>query len=83
MGPYLIKLDTHGVEIPILNGSAQTLKDTNVLVVEVYNFDFGPPAVPQSLFGICANIWLLLASDRLISSTFYTARSTGHFGSSI
>jgi FkbM family methyltransferase len=46
IGPYLLKLDTHGVEIPILNGSAQTLKDTNVLVIEVYNFDFGPPAVP-------------------------------------
>jgi FkbM family methyltransferase len=46
MGPHLIKLDTHGVEIPILNGSVQTLKDTNVLVIEVYNFDFGPPAVP-------------------------------------
>jgi FkbM family methyltransferase len=45
-GPFMIKLDTHGVEIPILTGAAKTLSQTNVIVVEVYNFTFGPPAVP-------------------------------------
>jgi FkbM family methyltransferase len=45
-GPFMIKLDTHGVEIPILTGSTETLKQTNVLVVEAYNFVFGEPAVP-------------------------------------
>ena len=45
-GPIMIKLDTHGVEIPILTGAMETLKRTNVLVVEAYNFTFGPPAVP-------------------------------------
>lgn len=40
--PYLIKLDTHGFEMPILAGAVQTLKHTNVLVIEVYNFDIAP-----------------------------------------
>jgi FkbM family methyltransferase len=36
--PYLIKLDTHGFELPILEGAAPLLPDTAVLVIEVYNF---------------------------------------------
>jgi FkbM family methyltransferase len=36
-GPYLLKLDTHGYEIDILEGSWKTLKNTNALVIEVYN----------------------------------------------
>jgi FkbM family methyltransferase len=44
--PFLIKLDTHGVEIPILNGAVRTLKETSLLIVESYNFTFGEPAVP-------------------------------------
>ncbi|MGH7968752.1 MAG: FkbM family methyltransferase, partial [Limisphaerales bacterium] len=44
--PYLIKLDTHGYELPILAGAAATLKRTEALVVEVYNLPGGPPAVP-------------------------------------
>jgi FkbM family methyltransferase len=45
-GPYFLKLDTHGVEIPILQGAKRTLENTNVLVIEAYNFTFGEPAVP-------------------------------------
>jgi FkbM family methyltransferase len=45
-GPFMIKLDTHGVEIPILAGAAKTLKQTNLVVIEAYNFSFGAPAVP-------------------------------------
>ncbi len=37
-GPYLIKLDTHGFEVPILEGAENTLKETNILVIETYNF---------------------------------------------
>ena len=37
-GPYLIKLDTHGFEVPILEGAKNTLKITNILVIETYNF---------------------------------------------
>lgn len=36
--PYLIKLDTHGFEVPILEGALPLLPDTAVLVIEVYNF---------------------------------------------
>lgn len=36
--PYLIKLDTHGFEVPIFNGALQTLSQTSLIVVEVYNF---------------------------------------------
>ncbi len=39
-GPFLIKLDTHGFEVPILEGAAKTLRQTEVIVVEVYNFKF-------------------------------------------
>jgi FkbM family methyltransferase len=45
-GPFMIKLDTHGVEIPILSGASKTLRQTNVIVIEAYNFTFGGPAVP-------------------------------------
>lgn len=43
--PYLIKLDTHGYELPILAGATRTLEQTEVLVVEVYNFVIAPTAV--------------------------------------
>jgi len=45
-GPFLIKLDTHGYELPILTGATATLQKTDALVVEVYNLPAGPPAVP-------------------------------------
>ena len=45
-GPFMIKLDTHGVEIPILSGATETLKQTNVIVIEAYNMTFGGQAVP-------------------------------------
>lgn len=37
-GPYLLKLDTHGFELPILAGSPETLRQASLVVVEVYNF---------------------------------------------
>lgn len=37
-GPYLLKLDTHGFEVPIFKGAAKTLKETDVIIVECYNF---------------------------------------------
>lgn len=36
-GPFLVKLDTHGYELPILEGARETLQQTSVLVVEAYN----------------------------------------------
>ena len=35
-GPFLIKFDTHGFEIPILKGAEQTLKYTEVIIMECY-----------------------------------------------
>ncbi|HYR89160.1 MAG TPA: FkbM family methyltransferase [Terriglobia bacterium] len=43
--PYLIKLDTHGFEVPILDGASRTLESTAVLIIEVYNFDIAPGAL--------------------------------------
>jgi len=37
-GPFLLKLDTHGFEVPILDGAKQLLKNTNLLIIETYNF---------------------------------------------
>src|SRR5204863_3822764 len=37
-GPFLLKLDTHGFEVPILEGAVETLKQTSLLAIEVYNF---------------------------------------------
>lgn len=40
--PYLIKLDTHGFELPIFEGAKETLKQTSLIVVETYNFNIAP-----------------------------------------
>jgi hypothetical protein len=37
-GPYLIKLDTHGFEVPILEGASDILHETNLAIIEAYNF---------------------------------------------
>jgi FkbM family methyltransferase len=41
-GPYLLKLDTHGFEVPILKGAARTLASTEVIVMECYNYRIAP-----------------------------------------
>jgi FkbM family methyltransferase len=42
--PYLVKLDTHGFEIPILEGARETLKQANLVIIETYNFKLRPGA---------------------------------------
>lgn len=37
-GPFLIKLDTHGYEVPILEGAKNTLSKANLVIIETYNF---------------------------------------------
>lgn len=44
-GPYLIKLDTHGFEVPILRGASRILPDTHAIIVECYNFRISPEAL--------------------------------------
>jgi len=41
-GPYGLKLDTHGYELPVLEGAAQTLAQASLLVIEAYNFTLTP-----------------------------------------
>ena len=41
-GPYCLKLDTHGYEVPVLTGAARVLGETQLLVVEAYNFALTP-----------------------------------------
>lgn len=36
--PFLIKLDTHGFEMPILNGGNDALENTSLLIIEQYNY---------------------------------------------
>jgi len=53
-GPYLLKTDTHGFEIPILKGAIQTLQKTEAIIMECYNF----PVASDSLFfyEMCAHL---------------------------
>ena len=41
-GPFLLKLDTHGFEVPILQGAARTLPAVAAIVMECYNFRIAP-----------------------------------------
>jgi FkbM family methyltransferase len=43
-GPYLLKLDTHGFEVPILEGASEVLAQIHLIVVEVYGFYVSPTA---------------------------------------
>lgn len=44
-GPYLIKLDTHGFEVPILEGAKNTLYATDAIIMECYNFRLSPESL--------------------------------------
>ncbi len=37
-GPYILKLDTHGFEIPILEGASSIIKNASLIIIETYNF---------------------------------------------
>lgn len=38
VGPFILKFDTHGFEVPILKGAAKTMENTHYIVMEVYNY---------------------------------------------
>jgi len=44
-GPFLLKLDTHGYEVPILEGARQTTTQAAMLIIEAYNFTLCPGAL--------------------------------------
>lgn len=52
--PYLLKLDTHGFELPIFDGAAQTLKQTELIVVEAYNFEMNRANRSVRFHELCA-----------------------------
>ena len=37
-GPYLIKLDTHGFEVPIIEGCENIINEVNLFIIECYGF---------------------------------------------
>jgi FkbM family methyltransferase len=43
-GPFLLKLDTHGYELPILAGARAVLQQTDAIVMECYFFHVSPTA---------------------------------------
>jgi len=52
--PFALKLDTHGYELPIFRGAEGILKDTNLIIVEAYNFVIAQEAI--RFFELC--LWL-------------------------
>lgn len=36
--PFLVKLDTHGFEVPILQGALELLKNAELVIIETYNY---------------------------------------------
>ncbi len=42
---YIVKFDTHGFELPILNGMIKTLEKTEVIIMECYNFKITKNAI--------------------------------------
>jgi FkbM family methyltransferase len=44
-GPFLLKLDTHGYEVPILEGARQSMAHSAMLIIEAYNFMLCPGAL--------------------------------------
>jgi len=43
--PYMLKLDTHGFEVPIFEGAMETLWETEVIIIETYNFKISDEAL--------------------------------------
>ena len=43
--PFLLKLDTHGIEKSILQGADQTLEQCEILIIEAYNYRILPEAL--------------------------------------
>ncbi len=39
-GPFILKLDTQGAELMVLDGAKQTLKDTEIVIMEAFLFQF-------------------------------------------
>lgn len=68
-GPFMVKLDTHGFEVPILEGARDTLREISIAVIEAYGFKLTPECLKFyelcaymndlgfSVFDICSPMW--------------------------
>lgn len=45
MGPYIIKLDTHGFEVPIIEGCERILGEVSLFIIECYGFHIAPQSL--------------------------------------
>ncbi|GAB4395587.1 MAG: hypothetical protein OHK0053_04750 [Microscillaceae bacterium] len=52
---FLIKLDTHGFEVPILEGAQNTLTTTEMLIIEAYNFSISAESL--LFFELCEYLY--------------------------
>jgi hypothetical protein len=68
-GPYLIKLDTYGFELPILAGATNTLPNASALINEAYNLRVGTVR--------CASMHCAHGSTSAASTASTCATSTG------
>ena len=53
-GPFLLTLDTHGFEGPVLEGARATLAETSLLIVESYSFELMPGSM--RFHELCAHV---------------------------
>ena len=53
-GPYLLKFDTHGYEVPILAGCNNLLANTSAIIMETYNFQLTPTSL--KFYDMCAKL---------------------------
>lgn len=82
-GPFAIKLDTHGTEVDILDGAAETLAEAAFLCIETYNL-FGQKRFPELILDLqergfrCADLVepMFRPGDKLLWQVdFYFMRS--------
>jgi FkbM family methyltransferase len=52
--PFLIKLDTHGFEAPILEGARETLAQSSLVILETYNFTIADKSL--RFYEMCAHM---------------------------
>lgn len=53
--PFLLKLDTHGIERSILQGAEETLKKCEILIIEAYNYHITDEAM--LFWELCAYLY--------------------------
>lgn len=55
--PYLLKLDTHGFEVPILEGAKKVISQANLIIIEAYNFNIEQDSL--CFWELCNYMWNL------------------------